>query len=349
MPDIPEQLRTWSQSLADSVASTDIETVISPRSASTASQNHGRWLAVAASVAFVITGIIAITSLSDRGPNRIGPATDTPGTTDGTSPASTTMEPPSTTTRPPTTGSPITLPIQSDGSFNVGSMFGDVDAGALAVTNDGRVVAAVETQLLVRGPDGEVETIDLPDGIIVSQVWVGTDEIAVTWGADRGAEVDLRTGEPVTTLTRSDDTWTRTEPTPAGPYSINASRPVNPLGIGMFVDTDTQLPVVEGAGCFEDIYFEQGRSWTIERPADCTAHVAGIAPLSTGGYLVTMRPPATVADAAYPYVLHPDGTIEALPTIDTSGRVFDIQLGPDGLTVLRVEGAIATIEHISVR
>ena len=381
MSDIHDQLRTWSQSLADSVAPTHVDAVRSSTTASGASfttasgTSHPgrRWLAVAASMVFVVAGIVAIAILGDDGPGRISPATEVPGTTDDTTTSTSTAPDPAPTTAPtpiappPTTPTPdsVVPPDASSGTssvtssrdvttngdeFDMVAVFGDVGADALAVTGDGRVIAAAGARLLVRDPDGAVETIGLPDGIVVSQASVGTDEIAVVWGTDRGVEVDLRTGSVVTSLTRTGDTWTRTDPSPADSYTVDESRPFDPLGLGLLVDAGTQLPTVEGAGGFETLS-DETQSWTVSRPGDFSALVDEIAPRTAGGYIMTMR--SQVADppgaaGVYLYVLHADGTIDDLGAVDNGEQAADVQVVPDGLTLLFVDAATATIEHIPV-
>ncbi len=241
------------------------------------------------------------------------------------------------------TSSPVT--------FDVASVFGDVGADALAVTGGGRVVAAVDSRILVRNPEGDVETIDLPDDIVVSQAWVGTDDIAVVWGADRGAEVDLRSGRLVTRLTRIDDTWTRTDPSSAGSYTTSdRARPSNPLGLDLVIGADTILPTIEGAGGFW-VFSDPTEQWTVGRPPDGSAFVDEISPSADGGYVVTMRAPAS--DPAYLsgvflFVLHPGGTIESFGYVDGSEEPADTQPSPDGLTVLRVATDVATLERIPI-
>ena len=238
-----------------------------------------------------------------------------------------------------------TVPASASAAFDVAAAFGDIGPEALAVTDNGRVVAAKEAQLLVRERDGSILPIDLPAGSDVAQAWVGTDQIAVVWGSDGGAEVDIVTGEVVSQLTQqTDGVWTRTITAPDG-YRENPGRPQNPLGLGLLVHSATVLPAIEGAGCFESVYFDEGPSWTIAQPADCSASVNEIAPLVTGGYLVTLRPPETVSHTIYPYALHPDGTVETLPQVDASDTGFDSQPTPDGLTTLDIEGGVARVEH----
>lgn len=236
------------------------------------------------------------------------------------------------------TGEPI--------EFDVAAAFGDVEPEALAVTDNGRVVAAKDAQLLVRERDGSIVPIDLPAGTEVSQSWVGPDEIAVAWGDDRGAEVDLATGEIVSRLTRTDDVWTRSMTQPEQ-YQKNPGRPHNPLGLDLLLRTATELPIVEGAGGFETVYDEE-QQWIIPRPAEFSATVDEIAPLPTGGYLVTLKGslPETVGPTIYPYALHPDGTVESLAPVDASGTGFDSEPTPDGLTTLQIEEGVATVDHL---
>lgn len=118
------------------------------------------------------------------------------------------------------------------------------------MTDNGRVVAAKDAQLLVRERDGSIVAINLPAGSDVSRAWVGPDEIAVAWGADTGDEVDTVTGEVVSQLTETDGVWTRTVTEP-GSYRDNPGPPQNPVGLGLLVRSTTMLPTVEGAGCFE--------------------------------------------------------------------------------------------------
>ncbi len=345
MPDISEQLRIWSQSLADSVAPADIKQVVTPPFAPDGSSHGRRWLAAAASLVFVVAGIVGIAALSNDGPDRNGPVTDVPDTTN--EPDSTTADPPNTTPPDPTVSTPPTAApnatLTTSNGVDIADAFGDVAGDSLAVTSDGRIVTATGTQLRVLDVDGEVSSIDLPDGIVARQVWVGTDDIAVASGTDRGVEVDLRTGSIVSQLTRDGDVWTRTDPTPADTYTVVPGRPNNPLGLGLLIDSGTQLPEVEGAGCFETLS-DQSQSWSIERPTDCSAFVDEIAPLADGGYLVTLRAATDESSSTmYPYVLRVDGTIENLDPID--GTV-DVQPGPNGLTVLTVNDATASISTI---
>ncbi len=134
------------------------------------------------------------------------------------------------------------------------------------------------------------------------------------------------------------------EPIPVPPDLHDAPRrPDNPLGLDLLIDADTRLPEVEGSGCFETLS-DRSRSWSIGRPADCSALVDEIAPLADGGYLVTLRPATTDDFDLYPYVLSVDGTVENLDPIETSGQTIDVHPGPDGLTVLTVNDGTATIE-----
>lgn len=263
----------------------------------------------------------------------------------------------------PTSGTTpaTTTPASETDEFVVASAFGDVAAGALAVTTDGRVVAAAGPELLVRDRRGTIVPMELPPGIEVSQAWVGANDIAVAWGPDQGVEVELDTGDIVTRLTRTGETWSRVGAVPDG-YVEQLGEPRLPLGTDrppILVGGTAPLPVVEHAGCFEVIGFELGQSWTLGRPAECSAHVAELAALVGGGYLAVLRTmdvvltdqPGTFAEY-YPYILHPDGTIETLPPIDgtdgTSEVRVDVQPGPHGLTVLTIDGATATIEHVPV-
>jgi hypothetical protein len=78
MPDLPEQLRDWSQSLGDSVVPSDFKRITSPITSSTETHRNRRWLAVAASVAFLVTGIVAVATFSGDGADRISPVTEPP-------------------------------------------------------------------------------------------------------------------------------------------------------------------------------------------------------------------------------------------------------------------------------
>ena len=105
MPDLTEQLRTWSNSLAESVDPTGLEQV-----KSTPLDNHSnrRWLAAAASVVVIAVGLFAVATLGNGEADQTSPATNPP-LTDAT--ASTTAEVPAGTsppTTPSTTGSSTT-------------------------------------------------------------------------------------------------------------------------------------------------------------------------------------------------------------------------------------------------
>lgn len=75
MSDVPDQLREWAQSLADSVAPTEIGTLTTPALTPAEPRGHRRWLAVAASIVIVIAGIAAVATLSG-GDDQVVPATD---------------------------------------------------------------------------------------------------------------------------------------------------------------------------------------------------------------------------------------------------------------------------------
>lgn len=236
-------------------------------------------------------------------------------------------------------GSPVT--------FDMSAAFGNVDPAAVAVDVDGTVVAAAGNEVLVRHWDGVVESISLPAGVDVSHAWVGTDTIAVVWGSTNGVEIDLGRAELVSTLSSSAGTWTRTL-AEADRYAVNPSRPRGPLGLGLLTLPTTSLPTVEGTGCSEVLYTDD-ESWTIPRPANCSARVDKIAPVPGGGFLTTLLPPDTETQIAYPYLLVPGGTIVALATVDLTSSAVDAQPGPDGITTLLVQDDTATIGFIPPR
>jgi hypothetical protein len=236
-------------------------------------------------------------------------------------------------------GSPVT--------FDLSAVFGNVDPAAAAVDVDGTVVAAAGNGVLVRHWDGVIESIGLPAGVDVSHAWVGTDTIAVVWGSTNGVEIDLGRAELASTLSTSAGTWTRTL-AEADRYAVNPSRPSGPLDLGLLTLPSTSLPTVEGAGCSE-VLSSDDESWTVPRPANCSARVDKIAPVPGGGFVTTLLPPDTETQIAYPYLLVPGGTIVALATVDLTTSAIDAQPGPDGVTTLLVQDDTATIGFIPPR
>jgi hypothetical protein len=102
---------------------------------------------------------------------------------------------------------------------------------------------------------------------------------------------------------------------------------------------------VEGAGCFEAVY-DDTQSWNVAQPARCAAAVDEIAPLESGGYLVTLRASDRTAEPGiHPYALRADGTVDALAPIDTGSTFVDARPAPDGLVLLTV--GVATVERIA--
>ena len=115
MHDPTDQLREWSKALAQDLEPADIERIKSPMTLTDTTNNHRRWLAVAASVLVIGVGLIAVATLGNGDANQVSIAT-IPVTTDvdtttepDTSPTSdpeVVQTPPSTT--PTTTDSPET-------------------------------------------------------------------------------------------------------------------------------------------------------------------------------------------------------------------------------------------------
>lgn len=118
MRDVSEQLREWSDALAQAVEPTTVDEITSPMVPSGRLDNR-RWIAVAASIFVIGAGVVAVATLDNDGSGQIGPATNPPqteidSTTAPTQPSSTqTSAPavvpvPTPTTQSTTTSSPST-------------------------------------------------------------------------------------------------------------------------------------------------------------------------------------------------------------------------------------------------
>ncbi len=156
MPDVPDQLREWSKILAEAVDPVDIETIKSPRPTPTETFNNHRWLAVAASVLLVATGIFGVALLGNDDSDRISPSTNPSqrdaGTTSAPSLPSTTSigDPdilpasPLTTPTTPDATSSATAPTttSSPDRPDAGSMCADVDDPESATAEFAEAMAA---------------------------------------------------------------------------------------------------------------------------------------------------------------------------------------------------------------
>ena len=117
MHDISDQLREWSNSLAESVDPVDLDRTRSLHATSTEPATTVRWFAIAASLVLVVGGVVALSVLRNRDSDHITPAT-TPS-----SPTAVTEVTPETTatTSPPTTDAVVAPPQQSTTSTTVAS------------------------------------------------------------------------------------------------------------------------------------------------------------------------------------------------------------------------------------
>jgi hypothetical protein len=88
MPDITDQLRDWSDSLAQAVEPVDLEAITSTSTTRETPDLDRRWLAVAASVLVVGAGIVAVATLGNSEPGQVNTATNPATTPSATSPTS---------------------------------------------------------------------------------------------------------------------------------------------------------------------------------------------------------------------------------------------------------------------
>lgn len=102
MPDITDQLRDWSDSLAQAVEPVDIEAIASTSTTRETPDLNRRWLAVAASVVVVGVGLVAVATLGNGEQRQTGTAT-VPATTTPPLATSPTSEPGAVSAPPPTT------------------------------------------------------------------------------------------------------------------------------------------------------------------------------------------------------------------------------------------------------
>lgn len=113
MRDISDQLREWSNSLAESVDPVELDRTRSLQATSTEPATKPRWLAIAASIVLVVGGVVAIGLPRNRDSDDITPATtpsnptDVPETTPETTPET------SATPSPTTTDAVVAPPQQS--------------------------------------------------------------------------------------------------------------------------------------------------------------------------------------------------------------------------------------------
>lgn len=124
MHDVPDQLREWSQSLAESIDPIGIERTKSPMTTPTEAATNRRWLAVAASMIVIVAGIGAVALVRSDDSDRISPATNPTTPTDNIEATTATTElpadsevapapqstAPTTTDAPTTTTAPTTNP-----------------------------------------------------------------------------------------------------------------------------------------------------------------------------------------------------------------------------------------------
>ncbi len=126
MHDVPDQLRDWSQSLAESIDPIGIERTTLPMPTPTETGTNRRWLAVAASMIVIVAGIGAVALVRSDDSDRTSPPVTNP--TDSTEVTTATTEPttsptstpevapapqstaPTTTDAPMTTTAPTTNP-----------------------------------------------------------------------------------------------------------------------------------------------------------------------------------------------------------------------------------------------
>ena len=118
MHDVPDQLREWSQSLAESIDPIGIERTTSPMSTQTETATSRHWLAVAASMIVIVAGIGAVALVRSDDSDRISPATNPTIPTDNIEATTATTElpddsevaPAPQSTAPTTTTAPTTNP-----------------------------------------------------------------------------------------------------------------------------------------------------------------------------------------------------------------------------------------------
>jgi hypothetical protein len=104
MPDVTDQLRAWSEALARAVQPADLDQVTSPSTAADTPRSNRRWLAVAASVLVIATGILALATLDNGEPAQIGTVTTSAENTTGTTrPAASPTSDPDVVATPPST------------------------------------------------------------------------------------------------------------------------------------------------------------------------------------------------------------------------------------------------------
>lgn len=114
MHDVPDQLREWSQSLAESIDPIGIERTTSPMTTPTEAATNRRWLAVAASMIVIVAGIGAVALVRSDDSDRISPATNPTTPTDNIEattattelPADSEVAPAPQSTAPTTTDAP---------------------------------------------------------------------------------------------------------------------------------------------------------------------------------------------------------------------------------------------------
>ena len=124
MHDVANQLREWSQSLAESIDPIGIERTTSPMTTPTETATNRRWLPVAASMIVIVAGIGAVALVRSDDSDRISPATNPTIPTDNIEATTATAElpadsevapapqstAPTTTDAPTSTTAPTTNP-----------------------------------------------------------------------------------------------------------------------------------------------------------------------------------------------------------------------------------------------
>jgi hypothetical protein len=117
MPDITDQLRDWSDSLAQAVEPVDLEAITSASTTRETPDLDRRWLAVAAAVVVVGVGLGAVAALGNGEQRQAGTATipaTTPSATSPTSESGAVSAPPPTTTESSPTATASAPPNPQD-------------------------------------------------------------------------------------------------------------------------------------------------------------------------------------------------------------------------------------------
>ncbi len=202
MPDVSDQLRQWSTSLAAAVEPVDIDRITTPTDASAGTSTGHRWLAVAASAVVIAGGIFAVATFGNEGPGRIGPVTDPPRTSETETTTDATTD-----TVPPTTAQ--SLPSETTSAEGLGGIRFPVeadeqdaewvipwDAGFLAGTverpEDGAGETTVSARFTLDGASWDSVEMSMPPGLqYPARVLSVGDRFIMVGAPESSADADI--------------------------------------------------------------------------------------------------------------------------------------------------------------